>query len=302
VTIGTRFFLVGFLPTYAALFFLLVLVWALEGPGTSFKRAWKVAAGLSTTEIVLIALSVLLLSLLLAPFQLGLVRVLEGAWPAWLGGGWGTARQRARKAALEAQTVPASYDVKTLWQAGSAGYRLRQRFPLPDHLVRSTRLGNILAAMEDRAGRDYGLDAVVAWPRLYLLLDKATRAVVDDRRNTLHYRARRAGPGGAPAGAALVILWGTGWWMLLPAVPAAVSVLAYLGALRAALAYSEGVQTAFDLYHLDLGKKFGLARPDTPERERVVYRQLCNLWRQSIPPTYGYAAEIAKDSSKGKKP
>lgn len=290
---GTRFFIVGFLPTYAALLFLLVLVWAVDGPGTSFKRAWKVAAGLTATQIVLIIILVLLVSLLVVPFQLGLVRVLEGAWPAWLGG-WSIGRQFARKTALEAQAMPASDDVKSLYQAGSAGYRLRQHFPLPDHLVRSTRLGNILAAMEDRAGRDYGLDAVVAWPRLYPLLDEATRAVVDDRRNTLDYLARLAVTGVATAVAALAILWGAGWWMLLAAVPAAVSILAYLGALRAALAYSEGVQTAFDLYHLDLGERFGLARPDTPEHERAAYRQLCNLWRQSIPPIYGYAAETDK--------
>jgi hypothetical protein len=299
---GTRFFLVGFLPTYAALLFLLVLVWAVEGPGISFKRAWKVAAGLSATEIALIILLVLLLSLLLAPFQLGLVRVLEGAWPAWLGGQWSRDRQLARKKALQAEAVPTTDNEESLRKAGSAGYRLRQRYPLPDHLVRSTRLGNILAAMEDRAGRDYGLDAVVAWPRLYPLLDEATRAVVDDRRNTLDYLARLAVTGVATAAAALAILWGTGWWMLLAALPAAVSVMAYLGTLRAALAYSESVQVAFDLYHLDFGKKFGLARRDTPDNERAVHRQLCNLWRQSIPPTFKYAAETAKDSAKGEKP
>jgi hypothetical protein len=30
-------------------------------------------------------------------------------------------------------------------------------------------LGNVLAAMEDGAGRTYGLDAVIVWPRLYPL-------------------------------------------------------------------------------------------------------------------------------------
>ena len=49
---------------------------------------------------------------------------------------------------------------------------------MPDHLVRATGLGNALAAMEDSAGAAYGLDAVVAWPRLYPLLGDKVRAVV----------------------------------------------------------------------------------------------------------------------------
>jgi hypothetical protein len=68
-----------------------------------------------------------------------------------------------------------------MWPAGVAGLKLRQRFPIPDHLVKATRLGNLLAATEDRAGRDYGLDAVVAWPRLYPLLGAEIKVIVDDR-------------------------------------------------------------------------------------------------------------------------
>ena len=56
-----------------------------------------------------------------------------------------------------------------------AGARLRRRFPLPDHLVRPTALGNALSAMEDSAGRDYGLDAVIVWPRLYVVLGGRSR-------------------------------------------------------------------------------------------------------------------------------
>ncbi|MFI5914339.1 hypothetical protein [Dactylosporangium sp. NPDC051541] len=298
--IGTRFFLVGYLPTYIALLYLLVLAWAVRGPGTSFTRAWRTATQLTAAQIVFVALLVLIIAVLLTPFQLGLVRVLEGAWPDRLGGDWSLERQRDRRKRLLAAAEPKSDDPAEMWRAGTAGLRLRTRYPLAEHLVRATRLGNILAAMEDRAGRDYGLDAVVAWPRLYPLLSAATKAIVDDRRTTLDMTARLSGTSFVAAIASAAILYDARWWLLLVLAPLVVAVVAYLGALPAALAYSESVQAAFDLHHLALGPAFGLARPKDSADERVANRQLCDLWRQSIPHPFTYAAaEPAKQPSGG---
>jgi len=290
---SSRYFLVGYLPAYASLLFLLVLVWADGGPGTSFKRAWRTAAALSAAQIVLIALLVLLLTLLATPFQLSLVRLLEAGWPGRLGAA-ATRRQLDRKHELARAAELTGTDDAAVLRAGRAGWELRHRFPLPDHLVRPTGLGNILAAMEDRAGRDYGLDAVIAWPRLYPMLNAGTKAVVDDRRGTLDLLTRLTVTGFVTALAALVILLKAGVWVLLAVVPAGVGVLAYLGALRAALAYGESVQAAFDTHHLTFGAALGLDRPATPEAERQAYRQLCDLWRQGVPPTYSYAADQGK--------
>ena len=55
-SMNTRFFLVNYLTTYVALLYLLVLVWAGRGRGTSFERAWQTASRLTATQIVLIAL------------------------------------------------------------------------------------------------------------------------------------------------------------------------------------------------------------------------------------------------------
>ena len=64
---GGRFYLVGYLPTYAAALFLLVLVWA-GAPGwsgrkdhqLSFTAAWATASHLSLGEVVMLALAVAL--------------------------------------------------------------------------------------------------------------------------------------------------------------------------------------------------------------------------------------------------
>src|SRR2546423_1178532 len=98
---STRFFLVSYLPTYAAMLYLLVLVWADAGPGTSFKRAWQTATDLTAAQVVLLILLIMLIAILVMPLQLGLVRILEGAWPAWFGGSLSVKWQVKRKEKLE---------------------------------------------------------------------------------------------------------------------------------------------------------------------------------------------------------
>jgi len=63
---------------------------------------------------------------------------------------------------------------------------------VPDHPLQPTKLGNVLAAMQDSAGRPYGFDAVTAWPRLYPVLSEQCRTLVDDRRDTLDASVRLA--------------------------------------------------------------------------------------------------------------
>lgn len=285
-----RFFLVSYLPTFAALMFLLILGWAVYGPGTSFRRAWRVATALSPTQMVLLALLVTVGAVLLMPFQLWFVRLLEGNWPNWLGGVLGVKCQKARKRKIARAAVPTSDAPDVLRTAGLAGLRLRQRYPVPDHLVRASRLGNILAAAEDRAGRDYGIDAVVAWPRLYPLLGNEVRNIVDDRRNKLDSMARFVVTAVVTALAAVVILRDSGGWLALAAAPLVVARLAYHACLQSAIVYGESIQVAFDLSHMAFGATFGLARPTDITEERRQYRQLCDLWRQSIPTTFGYTA------------
>ncbi|MEU6556884.1 hypothetical protein ABZ915_42555 [Streptomyces sp. NPDC046915] len=306
---GRRFFLVGYLPTYAAVFFLALLFWAgargwhpPSGGRLRFSQAWATAAALGVGETVLLVLGVTLLAVLLAPLQTSLVRLLEGAWPDRPGRAHRVrARQLRRKrswerrAALPAVVVlppgpPASGPPPTpavapdvVQRAGVAGTELRRRYPLRDHLVRPTALGNALAAAEDTAGRAFGYDAVVAWPRLYPLLGERTRTVVDDRRDTVDTAARMAVTTAVTALAAAVVLMRTGWWLALALVPLLVSWVAYRGAVQAALAYGESVHVAFDLHRFALLEALGGRLPDAPEDERKTAEAWCDLWRQGVP-------------------
>jgi hypothetical protein len=168
-------------------------------------------------------------------------------------------------------------------RAGLAATRLRRRFPLPDHLVRPTGLGNALAAMEDDAGRGYGWDAVVAWPRLYPVLGDKVRALVADRRDAMDASARLSVTAAVTTVIAVALLAHAGWWMLLALVPATVAVLAYLGAVQAAVSYGGVVQVAFDLHRFDMLTALHLDLPADSTAERKIAEALCNHWRQGLP-------------------
>lgn len=287
-----RFFLVGYLPTYAGTWFLLALVWAgAPDDRPDPPRAWRTMTQLGVGEIMLIALAVVMAVVVTAPLQLSLVRILEGQWPRALGAGWGLRWQQVRKARMAAASLPPQEEEPShelVQRAGIASARLRRSFPAASHLMRPTALGNVLTAMEDTAGRMYGMDAVVVWPRLYPVLGDSTRAIVDDRRDALDASARLTVTGVVvAAGSILLLLW-SGWWLLVALIPLAVSAFAYAGAVQAALAYCEAVHVAFDLHRFDLLDALRLPRPPDRETEAEANQALCDLWRQAIETRLSY--------------
>lgn len=290
---GGRFYLTGYLPTYAAALFLLLLVWAgapawtgRAGHRIRFTTAWATASHLSLGEVVMAALAVGLLAVVLAPLQLAMMGLAQGSWPAWLGATWARRWQKHRRNRLaRAARLPRGPGLadRAIQQAGAAGCQLRRRYPQPDHLLQPTALGNVLAAMEDSAGRAYGLDAVTAWPRLYPVLGEPARSLVDDRRDTLDAAVRMAATMAVTALASLALLIRSGWWLLLALIPLAVAVLAYNAAVQAALAYSETVHVAFDLHRADLLTALRMPLPTRQDTEKTLNQQWCDLWRQGIP-------------------
>jgi hypothetical protein len=149
--------------------------------------------------------------------------------------------------------------------------------------------------MEDGAGRAYGLDAVTAWPRLYPILGDQSKSLIDDRRDALDAAVRMAATMAVTAIASLVLLLWSGWWLLLVLMPLGVTVLAYHGAVQAALAYAETVYVAFDLHRADLLAALRMDPPAQQEAERILNEQWCDLWRQGIPlpPALEYSANPA---------
>jgi hypothetical protein len=300
-----RFFRTGYLPTYAATVFLLVLIWAgAPGRPVDFSQAWRTGKDLSVVAALLLALAVALVAVLLQPLQMSMVRALEGGFPQWLGAGLASHLQIQRKNRLAKKVADRVRDAAALpddaacrqqrnmliQQAGSASAILRARFPGPEHLVRATALGNALAAMEHTGGAAYGLDTVVVWPRLYPVLGDQVRAIVDDLRDGLDAAVRLAATGTLTAIATVGLLaWHSGWFTLLALIPLATAVLGYIGGVRAAMAYGAAVQVAFDVHRFDLLRALHLALPKDQLVERENNRALSDFLRQGVPVPFTYA-------------
>jgi hypothetical protein len=151
--------------------------------------------------------------------------------------------------------------------------RLRRLYGPPDSVM-PTKLGNVLRAGEHRAGARYGLETVSAWPRLYPLLPPNVRSLIDDQRLQLDLSARFCAVFAAASVLGLALLAPHGWWLAVPAGTLALALLAYRGAITAAIAYSEGLDTAFDLCRFDLLTALHLPLPSTREEELTANADL----------------------------
>jgi hypothetical protein len=290
---ASRFVLVSFLPTYAAVltvgFFLAAGAPGPVDAGTALDRLDALSAG----QLVLLGLVVLLLAVVLHPLQLPLVQVLEGYWPERPArpGQWCRERQERRRARLVARTrVPAQgVGAQQAEQALVAAWQLSRRFPPEGRPLMPTALGNVLRATEARAGAAYGADTVTWWPRLYPQLGERVRAVVDDRRDQLDLVCRLSVTALVSAVVTAGLLARSGWWLVVPLVLVGLCVVAYRAAVSSAVAFGEAVSTSFDLHRFDLLTALHLPLPADPAAERLLNERLSRFWSQGVPLAVHYA-------------
>jgi hypothetical protein len=289
--LGPRFSLISYLPTAtAALVVVLVLAAGAPAASPSWSRALQQARAMDVGDVALLVVVVTLLAVMLQPLQLRLVRLLEGYWgggrvAGLLGHVLLTRQGRRREALVERARVEPKPDGSPGTPPAdvvAAQEALTARFPSAELLL-PTALGNALRAFEERAGRPYGLDVVVIWPRLYPLLPDPVRAVVDDLRDQLDVSARISATAIVVAAVTAALLWGDGWWLLVPAGALGVGRIAYGGAVSAAVAYGQGVRVAVDLHRFDLLRSLHLPLPVDREAERDANRALCDFLRQGVP-------------------
>jgi hypothetical protein len=281
--IGARFALVGLLPALVLALFVLALLWSgAPGDPPDLDRILDEARELDAWAGALLFLALLVAAIVMQPLQLGLVRWLEGYWPRPLAAR-GRERYERRVTALEATTAPRRKPLtpEELATMSDAASELRL-LPPREHLM-PTRLGNALRAAEVRAGEPYGLDAVVAWPRLYPLLPDPVRAVVDGQRDALDVNARFCSIFAAAAVISAALLVTHGWWLLVPVGCLVLAWLAYRAAVASAVAYGESIRTAVDLHRFTLLEALHLPLPATPEEERELNRKLSRFLLQGVP-------------------
>ncbi len=170
----------------------------------------------------------------------------------------------------------------------------QHHLPLPDQLM-PTRLGNILRAAEQRPLEKYGLDAIICWSRLWLLLPDAVKQELQTARADLNTAAR------VWLWSMLFMGWGvwavgsialgltSGLWpiplgLILGLWPIPVGLtsafFAYRWAIAAATLYGDLIDATFDLYRRLLYDSLRWSLPPDPDEERRVGRELTEyLWR-----------------------
>jgi hypothetical protein len=163
-------------------------------------------------------------------------------------------------------------DARQVAELGRARRRLRAT-PRRDELVMPTRLGDTLRAAEQRSGDKYGLDGVVCWHGLWLVLPVEVRAELVQARLALD-RATRMWLWGA-----LFVVW-TPWTLWAVPIAVAVPALAYYGGmLTAAGLFGELLVAAYDLHRFRLYDGLRLPRPRDPRSERRDGRRVTEqLW------------------------
>ena len=140
-----------------------------------------------------------------------------------------------------------------------------------------TRLGNLLRASEYRSKERYGLDAIVCWPRLWLLLPDSTRKALHEARAALNTTVRTC------LWSLLFVIWTPlAWWAPLLALPAA--WVSYRMALNTAAVYVDLLEATFDVHRHLLYQALRIQLPKSPVQESKDGKKLTQyLWREPEP-------------------
>jgi hypothetical protein len=261
--------------------------------GLGWQRTLNWWAGISTLEVTILGVGALVaitvLAYLLQAMTATVIRLYEGY-------GWGNrvanwARSEQRRAWRELKQTSSYGDsdgaLKAIHQPGSYS-KLYFNFPRDPAFLRPTRLGNTLTAAEEYSFQVYGLDSILWWPRLVVLLPGPFRAQVDDALVPMVTLLNLSAMLNLLAiiGGGLLILIG-GQWFLFAAVFLGAFVLAWLcyqAAVGQAASYGSLIRVAFDLYRHEILKQMHIPVPDDLIKERVLWSGLNQWIFRYIPP------------------
>ncbi|MGW0811367.1 hypothetical protein [Nonomuraea sp. NPDC002799] len=235
------------------------------------------------------------LGLLLHPFQIRAVRMLEGYWDRWLP----TARladvlveyqRRKRQSASEmadgagnnerkagprsAMSLPEqTRNLDTAAQRMRANARRRLGGMPPAEVLLPTALGNALRAGEIQAGERYGLTTLTTWPRIYPQLSRPLAKAVASARDSLDTSVNLCYSFLACAVVMGVAMYDEPgkWWF--PPIALAAAALAYKGAVTAAQGYAQLMHIVYDLHRFDLVRALHYQLPDR-DSEQGLFRRI----------------------------
>jgi hypothetical protein len=247
---------------------------------------------LHASGTAVLVLTVLTVAVLLRPFQITMVQLLEGYWSGRGRGvfiGLAVERHQRRRAHFTARSRPYRTTARGNRFNQAAAYsrrmnredRMQERAldaleSYPAHLEHTmpTLLGNVLRRAETTAGERYGLATVATYPRLYPYLSQRLDAEISEQVDGLDTTATFTLLLWTLAVVAAPLIYRLDLWGLVPAVLAVLAGLAYRGARIAAARYGTLLATAYDLHRFDLVRGLRLPLPADVKSERTDNERL----------------------------
>jgi hypothetical protein len=234
-----------------------------------------------------------LVGLLLRPFQVALVQVLEGYdWDrlAFLRALAVERHRRAKTTALIQQEapVPTIEPSPSLADAALRARRARRadqlrsrsestldRYPKDNSSLMPTLLGNVLRRGEEDAGKPYGLhDSMAVYPRMYPSVSPILRADISRNLDLIDTTAALSVTFFVATVVSLPLALRPDLWRLTPAVVLLLTLVSYRGAVRAAAGHALLLATAFDLHRFDMLRGLHLKLPANAADEFVLNERL----------------------------
>jgi hypothetical protein len=275
-------------------------LWIRGGPGTS--RLSEVGDWLDrqTVTVQIAALLGVLLAVAASTVVVErltnpMFRLLEGYWPSWAKWPRHLLVSRAQHKADDD-----NQKMQALWSRKGAGETLTgddqdrlavlevhyRHFPSTRTRFMPTRVGNIMRAAETRPDDKYGLDTVIVWPRLWLVMPDSTRQELLLSRQSLD-----SATSGVVWGLAFCLFAPLSWWAPLVGFAVAAGLLMWWVPARA-LVFADLLEAAYDVHRGELYKALRWPQPRTPQNEAQTGKDVTNyLWRGSKDPKPRFASE-----------
>ncbi len=234
--------------------------------------------------IFILTLLLAMVASILKRFDFSVLRFLEGyGWPQWLrtklmqrqARALKTQRERLKQLAQQAKSHPltakeqAEY-IRLDWQLMCIPYESTQLMP--------TRLGNLLRAIELKPRIRYGLDAIICWPHLWLVLPDDVKIEIVKARHQLDTAVR------IWMWSVLFLIWGYWAWWAIP-LGLIAALLDYHWILQAAKTYGHLIEASFNLHRHSLYRALDWPIPENPEQEKAHGEQLTRYLFRGLPPT-----------------
>lgn len=243
---------------------------------------------------VVLLLGVIVVAVLLRPFQIRIVQLWEGYWrQGGLFKALAVERHARRASAIslraELPDVPFPDNAKFENVAVYARQRYRAErikdrawkdkgsYPRRVEWILPTRFGNVLRCAETIAGERYGLKTVEVYARLYPHLSSRLDAQIREQLNVIDVMATFVLVFGVETLLYAPLLWRVDWWSIIPVLFAGFGGLSYRGATTAAKHYGQLLITAFDLHRFDMLTAMHLPLPENGDREYESNKRLVEL-------------------------